>query len=335
MKMAMVHAPGDLRLDEVERPVAGPKDIVIKVVAAGICGTDLHLRRMGPRFSDRPLALGHEYAGVIVEAGAEVQRYKVGDRVAYNSNNSPADMGRGGEFGGLGEYVALRGIDAHPQSLCPVPDNVSFDHAALVEPMSVAAHAVNRGGAKPGESVALFGSGPIGLGVVMHLRMLGVDDIIVFEPSKLRRERALSLGAKAAFDPRESPPAEVLRAARGTQTIFGTEQIKTDLYIETSGAPGVIPMIVDFCERRCRLVTLAMHREPLVLDCNKIMSKEVGLIGSCGYPHEFPEVMGKLEARSVEPEAMITHRFPFSDFLHAFKVADDANEAAKVLLTFE
>lgn len=335
MKMAMLHAPGDLRLHEVERPVAGPTDIVVKVAAAGICGTDLHMRHLGPRYKDKPMALGHEFAGVVVEAGPDVTGFKVGDRVAYNSNNSPSDMGRGGECGGFSEFVALRGVDGHVQSLCRVPENVSFEHAALVEPMSVAAHAVNRADPKPGESVAIFGVGPIGLGAVMELRMRGVDDIIVFDPSSLRRERALELGAKAAFDPRETPPDQALKAARGAVTMMGAEQVKTDVYIETSGAPGVIPMIIGFCQRRCRLVTLAMHREPLVLDGTRLMSKEVALIGSQGYPHEFPEVMKQLAAKAVEPGAMVTHRFPFSDFLHAFDVADDANGAAKVLLTFD
>ena len=335
MKMAMLHAPGDLRLEDVERPVAGPADIVVKVAAAGICGTDLHMRHLGPRYKDQPMALGHEFAGVVVEAGPEVTRFNVGDRVAYNSNNSPADMGRGGECGGFSEFVALRGVDDHAQSLCRVPDNVSFEHAALVEPMSVAAHAVNRADPHPGESVAIFGVGPIGLGAVMDLRMRGVDDVIVFDPSALRRDRAVQLGARAAFDPRETPPDEALKAAHGTTMMMGAEQVNTDVYIETSGAPGVIPQIIGFCRRRARLVTLAMHREPLVLDGTRLMSKEVSLLGSQGYPQEFPEVMGKLAARAVEPEAMITHRFPFADFLHAFEIADDANGAAKVLLTFE
>ena len=335
MKVAVLHGPGDLRLEEAQRPEAGPGDIVVKVLSAGICGTDLHFRHLGPRYKDRPMPLGHEFAGVVVEAGPEVSRFKVGDRVAYNSNNSPADMGRGGECGGFSEFVALRGVDGHVQSLCKAPHNVSFDHAALVEPMSVAAHAVNRADPKPGESVAIFGVGPIGLGVVMDLKTRGVDDVIVFDPSALRRERALSLGATAAFDPRETPPDQALKSARGAITALGAEQMKTDVYIETSGAPGVLPMIIGFCMRRARIVTLAMHREPLVLDGTRLMSKEVSLLGSQGYPSEFPEVMDKLAAGAVEPEAMITHRFPFADFLHAFEVADNPDRAAKVLLTFD
>ena len=334
MKVAVLHGPGDLRLDDAQRPTAGAKDLVIKVAAAGICGTDLHFRNMGPRF-DKPMALGHEFAGEVIEIGPEVKSFKLGDRVAYNSNNSPADMGRGGECGGFSDFVVLREVDGHVQSLCPVPDNVSFDHAALVEPLSVASHAVNRANPKPGESVTIFGVGPIGLGIVVALRMKGVEDIVVFDLSPLRRERALTLGARAAFDPRENAPAEILKAVRGAGTIWGVEYPKTDLYFEVSGAPGMLAQIAGFCMKRSRIVTVAMQREPVTLDGTRLMSKEITIIGASGYPTEFPEVMDDLAAHTVDPEAMITHRFPFSDFLHAFEVANDANGAAKVVLTFD
>ena len=281
------------------------------------------------------MPLGHEYAGEVVEVGAEVTSYKLGDRVAYNSNNSPADMGRGGEFGGFSEYVALRDIDAQTQALCRVPENVSLEHAALVEPLSVSAHAVNRAHVQPGESVTVFGVGPIGLGIVVALRLQGIEDIIAFDLSPLRRERALALGAKAAFDPRENPPAEILKQLRGAGAIWGIEYPKTDVYFEVSGAPGLLSQIADFCMKRSRIITVAMQRHPVSFDGTRLMSKEISIIGASGYPTEFPEVMQELAARTVDPEAMITHRFPFTDFLHAFEVADDANGAAKVVLTFD
>jgi 2-desacetyl-2-hydroxyethyl bacteriochlorophyllide A dehydrogenase len=333
MKVAILHGPGDLRLQDAPRPTAGPKDLVIKVVAAGICGTDLHFRNMGPRF-DKPMALGHEFAGEVIEIGEQVTSYKLGERVAYNSNNSPADMGRGGECGGFSDYVILREVDGHVQSLCRVPDNVSLEHAALVEPLAVSAHAVNRAAPQPGESVTIFGVGPIGLGIVVALQMKGVEDIIVFDLSPLRRERALALGARAAFDPRENPPAETLKALRGVGTIWGVEFPKTDIYFEVSGAPGLLPQIADFCMKRSRIITVAMQRHPVTFDGTRLMSKEISIIGASGYPTEFPEIMGELAAKSIDPEAMITHRFPFTDFLNAFEVADDASGAAKVVLTF-
>ena len=334
MKVAVIHGPGDLRLDEGQPPKAGPGDLVIRVAAAGICGTDLHFRHLGPRFS-RPMPLGHEFAGEVVEVGPNVRSFQVGDRVAYNSNNSPADMGRGGECGGFSEYVVLRDIDGHVQSLCKVPDSVSLEHAALVEPMSVATHAVNRAAPKAGESVAIFGVGPIGLGIVMALRMRGIEDVVAFDLSPLRRERALALGARAAFDPREKPPADILGELRGHREVWGTRYPLTDLYFEASGAQGLLAQIAGFCNKQSRIITVALQRHPVTLDGTKLMSKELSIIGAQGYPTEFPEVMAKLAAKTVDPEMMITHRFSFSSFLEAFETANDANQAGKVLLRFD
>lgn len=333
MKVAVVHGPGDLRVDEVARPVVGPGDVVIKVAAAGICGTDLHFRSMGTRFG-RPMPLGHEFAGEIVEAGAEVRGFKLGDRVAYNSYNSPADVGRGGEAGGFSHYVVLRDVDAHVQSLCHVPRGLSLRHAALVEPISVAAHAVNRAAAKPGDSVAIFGVGPIGLGVIMALRWHGVEDIVAFDLSALRREHALALGARAVFDPREHAPATVLARLRGAANLFGASYPRTDLYFEASGAAGLLAEIASFCDKGSRIITLALQRQPVTLDGTKLMSKEISLIGSSGYPSEFPQVMQKLASGAVDLEPFVTHRFPFDQFLAAFELANDPASAAKVLLEF-
>jgi (R,R)-butanediol dehydrogenase/meso-butanediol dehydrogenase/diacetyl reductase len=334
MKVAVVHGPGDLRVDEGERPVAGPGDVVIKVAAAGICGTDLHFRSMGSRFG-RPMPLGHEFAGEIIEVGADVASFKPGERVAYNSYNSPADIGRGGESGGFSDYVVLRGVDAHVQSLCHVPKTLSFQHAALVEPISVGAHAVNRADPKPTESVAIFGTGPIGLGVIMALRWRGIEDIVAFDLSPLRRDRAKALGARAVFDPREHPPAATLTQLRGSGSLFGATYPRTDVYFEASGATGLLAEIAGFCDKGSRIVTLALQRQPVTLDGTKVMSKEISLIGSSGYPTEFPEVMQKLASGAVDTELFITHRFPFSDFMKAFETANDPRCAAKVLLQFE
>ena len=334
MKVAVLYGPGDLRLVDAELPAARPGDVVVKVVAAGICGTDLHFRKMGTRFN-RPMPLGHEFAGEIVEVGSKVVGFEVGDRVAYNSYNSPADIGRGGECGGFSSHVVLREVDGHVQSLCRVPAQVSLEHAALVEPIAVGAHAVNRADPRPGESVAVFGVGPIGLGVVMALRWRGVDDIVAFDPSPLRRERAKALGARAVFDPRATPPAQALSELRGSETLFGQTYPRTDVYMEASGAAGLLSEIAGFCGKGSRIVTLAIHRQPLTLDGTKLMSKEISIIGSSGYPSEFPQVMARLASGAVAPEAMITHRIPCSEFLDAFELADDPSGAAKVLLRFE
>ncbi|MDD9940572.1 MAG: zinc-binding dehydrogenase [Myxococcales bacterium] len=334
MRVAVLHGPDDLRLDDATRPDVGPDDVMIRVAAAGICGTDLHFRSMGSRYG-RPMPLGHEFAGEVLEVGANVASVARGDRVAYNSYNSPADVGRGGECGGFGDYVVLRGVDSHSQSLCRVPTGLSFEYAALVEPISVGAHAVNRADPKPSESVAIFGVGPIGLGVIMALRWRGIEDIVAFDLSPLRRRRAQELGARATFDPRENAPDAVLRELRGEGSLFGSSYPLTDVYIEASGAPGLLAEIAAFCNKGSRIISLALQRKPVVLDGTKLMSKEISVIGSSGYPTEFPEVMQRLATGEIDPEVMISHRFAFSEFLEAFETANDPSVAAKVLLNFE
>lgn len=334
MKVAVLHAPGQLRLDEVPVPSLSDGDILIKVASAGICGTDLHFRHMGPRFEGKPMPLGHEYAGEVIEVGSAVTRFQLGDRVAYNSNNSPADMGRGGECGGFSHYVVLRDVDTHPQSLSLLPEGMSYDHAALVEPISVGTHAVNRAQLQPGDTITLFGSGPIGLGIIMTLVAHGFSDIVVFDLSPLRRELALKVGARAAYDPRDDSPEKVLGELRGHGHIWGVPHAKTDVYFEASGAPGLLADITRFCNKGSRIVTIAVHRQPLSLDGTKLMSKEITLIGSQGYPTEFPQVMQHIASGEIDAEAMISHRFPFEQFTEAFEVADNSNEASKVVLQF-
>ena len=169
----------------------------------------------------------------------------------------------------------------------------------------------------------------------MALCWRGIEDIVAFDLSPLRRERALALGARAAFDPREYSPAEALGELRGHGTVWGIEYPRTDIYIEASGAPGLLSDIADFCNKGSRIITVAMQRQPVTFDGTKLMSKEISVIGSSGYPTEFPQVMEKLASGEVNSEMMITHRFPFENFLTAFETASDVNLAAKVLLQFD
>ena len=334
MRVATVHGPGELRLEEVAELEPGPGDVRIKVAAAGICGTDLHFRQMGSRHG-RPMPLGHEFAGEVVQVGTDVVSFEPGDRVAYNSYNSPADVGRGGECGGFSDHVIIRDVEGHVQSLCRVPPELDLQYAALVEPISVGTHAVNRAQVETGDSITLFGAGPIGLGVIMALRWRGIEDITVFELSPLRRQRALALGARHALDPRVDRPEEALGKLRGHSSLWGRRYPKTGVYIEASGAAGLLAQVAEFCAKGSRIITLAVHRQPVTLDGTRVMSKEISLIGSSGYDQEYPQVMDKLASGAAETELMISHRFGFSAFMEAFETANSPDLAAKVLLEFE
>ncbi len=332
----MVHGPGDVRLDEVDKPSAGPDDVLIQLKAAGICGSDFTYVANGGamRVGGDLFGLGHEFRGVIVEAGANVTSFKVGERVAYNSFNSPADVGRASEQAGFGHFLLIRDIDSHPQSLVRVPENVSFEHAALVEPLSVSMRAVNRANPQPGERAAVFGVGPIGLGMVQALRLRGIDQIVAFDLSPLRRQLALDMGARAAFDPRETAPAKALGDLFGYGELWGAKLPLTEMYFETTGAPGVFEDIVRSCHLRSRIISVAIQKGAIQLD-GSLLGKELTILGSLGYPTEFPQVIDYLSQGALQPTAMITDRFPIDDFLAAFEHARQTDKAGKVLLTFD
>lgn len=190
---------------DVERPVPGPKDALVRVRACGICGTDtffLHLGGMptGADGSTRAIPLGHEPAGEVVEVGAEVTGLAVGNRVVVNPQAAPTGIiGCGGELGGMDEYLLVENAKVGT-SVAVLPDDMPFDVAALNEPMAVARHAVNRSGARPTDKVVVFGAGPIGLGAAIWLKLRGVEHVTVVDIIPERLETALSVGADAVVD---------------------------------------------------------------------------------------------------------------------------------------
>lgn len=332
MKVAVLHGAGDLRLDDTPEPVAGQRDVVIQVKCAGICGTDLGFYANGSP-TGAPAQLGHELSGVVVEAGSEVSTFNVGDRVILNPLVNL--VGNGGPEGGFAERLLIRDVQSRPESLIRLPDSLSFESGALVEPLSVSLHAANRARVQPGAKVAIFGAGPVGLGLVLALRLKGVEDIVVFDLSAFRRERAMALGARAALDPRERQPADVLKEMHGTDLFFGIVPVAaTDLYFEVSGAPQVLADIIGYARAGSDIVLVANHKKPVSLDLQAMLGKEMSLITAVGYPTEMPDIVAMLDNAALNLEPLVSHRFGAVDFLQAFETARDAERTAKVLIQY-
>ncbi len=334
MKVPFVCGPDDLRLMEVEPPVAGARDVVLRVGSVGICGSDLGFVRVGGLMGPGgdPFPIGHELSGTVMAAGAEVTSVRVGDRVVVNPLVNL--IGNGAPEGGFGEQLLIRDVVARPESLLPLPDNVSLDVGALVEPLAVATHGVNQLGAQEGDKVAVFGAGPIGLATLVVLRHRGISDIVVFDLSPFRRERALKLGARVAFDPREHPARETLLAEHGEVLQFRQPVPATTHFVEASGAP-VIPDILSFARGGASLCVVSVQKKPVPVEFGLVMSKELRIVGSLGYPNEFGEVLDMLKGGTVDLEALVSHRFAGEDFLSAFDMASQPDRAAKVLVQYD
>lgn len=191
-----VHRPDVLGLDEVPRPTPGPRDVLVRVVVCGICGTDLgYLATGGLRGSgEQPMPLGHELSGVIGSIGDEVEDLRPGMRVVVNPDDDA--IGNGGPEGGFCHTVLVRNARSG-RNIHLVPDNLNLELAALVEPLSVSLHGVNRARVKPGSKVVVYSAGMIGLGVLFNLRRRGVRDIVVVDRQEFRLDLARRLGARA------------------------------------------------------------------------------------------------------------------------------------------
>jgi 2-desacetyl-2-hydroxyethyl bacteriochlorophyllide A dehydrogenase len=333
VKVPFVHGPGDLRLVEIAPPVAGASDVVVAIASAGICGSDVGYVALGGIAgpSEIPIPLGHEIAGTIVEVGKAVEGFAIGDRVIVNPTIN--FIGNGGPEGGFAERLLVRDVAGRRDVLLRIADHVSFDEAALVEPLAVGAHAANRSGAQPGDRVAVFGAGPIGLATIINLQRIGVSDIVAIDLSAFRRERAIALGARTAIDPRYEPLPEALKRLHGTARSWSGEMPATNRYIEASGA-SVIGEILAMAAPGAVLCVVSVQKKPVEIEFQNLLARELTITTACAYGDEFRQMLDLMGSGDVDVSDMVSHRFRGDDFMEAFAVASDPERAAKVLVHY-
>jgi 2-desacetyl-2-hydroxyethyl bacteriochlorophyllide A dehydrogenase len=334
MPLARIYGPNDIRIDVAERPACGPDDVLIKIERCGICGSDLSYAKLGgiPGAAS-PFALGHEFAGVVAEAGANVSHVQVGDRVVVNPMEGGNDIGSGGIKGAFAPYLVYHNAAAHPQGVIKLPDALDFDLGALVEPLSVGMHAVNQGKVIAGDKVVVFGAGPVGLASAIAAKYLGAEKVIVVDLSDSRLAVAEKLGM-ITFKPDTGKLKHFLREQHGivmNDHRLG-KQPGTDVFIEATGVGSVFQEICGVARKGARIVVVALHFASVQLDMISLLMKELQITGAIEYPVEFPTVIEMLSSGKVDVRPMISHSFPLSRFNEAFAQAQKQNEALKVLV---
>jgi 2-desacetyl-2-hydroxyethyl bacteriochlorophyllide A dehydrogenase len=334
MSLVQIHGVDDVRLDTVESPVAGPDDVLVRVAACGICGSDLgYIAQGGLTPPGVPMPLGHELAGTVESVGSQVDHLQVGQRVAVNPMANGHSIGNGGGEGGFAPRLLVRDVNSSPDAVLPLPDSMSFDEGALVEPFAVAMHGVNQSGVQQGQSILVAGAGPIGLCVVAVLRYRGVENILVADPSSQRLDLAAQLGAKTLCNVADQSLEDCLRTAHGESDVMGMPVPATDVYIEATGVGAVLEQLMNISRVGAKVVVVGVHKKPIELHPVNLLIRELHLIGSMAYPTEFPDVIEMLSSGKVDVSPLISHHFELEDFMTALELARDPQRAAKVMIT--
>lgn len=326
-----IHQVDDVRLDAYQRPEHGPKDVVVRMKACGICGSDLtYIKNGGIPTPGTITALGHEGAGEILLVGSEVEGITAGQAVIVNPMNTPSNIGSGGPEGAFTEELLVREAKLG-DSILPIPDGISYDIAAMCEPLAVALHGVNRAEVKTGSKLVIFGCGPIGLGMILWAIDRGCD-VIALDLAEDRLERARALGAKTINPATEDSSARI-KAMHGTVMVFGREKSQTDAYIDAAGAPSILTQVVGLAKSHARHVITAAYIKPIELPAGPMLTTEMTITSAVGYPTEFPEVIAAMPRLKDKIASLISHELPFDQILEGLEIAATP-QSAKVMIRF-
>jgi threonine dehydrogenase-like Zn-dependent dehydrogenase len=336
MKSVLVTGVGTTAVVDVPVPEVGPTDVLLRMRASGICGSDTFYISIGgipPRQNATPL--GHEPAGEVAVVGSEVVGLSVGDHVVVNPIASRKGMiGSGGPGGSLSEFLLIPDA-VLGTSLAIVPDHIPFDVAALNEPMAVARHAVNRTEPKPGDTVVIFGAGPIGLGAAIAYKRSGAGHVVVVDVIASRLEKALAVGADAVVDSSTEDVVARLTELHGAgTTAMGAPRAGTDIYLDAAGVGVVVDTALKAAKHRATLGIVAVHKRPVEIDLGAILASEVTIAMSMGYPTEIFEVTKDIVAEWEKFAVIISDRFDFADVQDALALAGTPGAADKVVVTF-
>jgi alcohol dehydrogenase/L-iditol 2-dehydrogenase len=331
---------GEVEVREVAEPSVEPGRVLLEVKAAGVCGSDLHMWRENHSWAIKlPLVLGHEFCGTVAAVGDGVTGFAVGDRVACetaaegcgrcvyclsgNYNLCPNRLG----YGALADGAFTRYVNARPQILHRIPENVPFEHAALTEPICVAYNAlVEKTSMRPGDLVVIQGPGPIGIMALQMVRLRGAGMIVVLgtDVDKHRLEVAAELGAHYTVNiQREDAGALVRSLGDG----FGA-----DLVVDCTGVSRALQQSMELVRPNGRITKIGWGPQPLDFSLDPIVGKAVTLQGS--FSHTYPtweRVLGLLSTGQINLDPVIGGVYPLEDWEEGFHKMEEGASVKSVL----
>ncbi|MFC7850585.1 alcohol dehydrogenase catalytic domain-containing protein [Arthrobacter sp. NPDC057388] len=333
MLSALTVAKESIRYEDIPEPALEPGHALVRVHNVTLCGTDLHIWE-----DDYPAGLpviqGHEFAGIVEAVEANGAGIRAGDPVAvspmvYCGKCRPCRLGRFNvceNIGCIGCYsdgALVELVSVPVEKLCPVPDGLDLDLAAMAEPASIAMQAVNRGRPSPGETALVLGSGPIGLLATLYLTDLGVR-VVCADTDPDRLELAAAFGAADTL--LVTPGAEFPGTDQAAGLDMLTDSSGPELIIEATGVPSSLENAVRLVASAGRVVQVGISARTASVPMNAIPFKEIDLLGSRNSLNLIPAGLELLARHRDQARALLTHRFAFGDLQQAFELMRSRTE---------
>lgn len=343
MKAAVLRAPQVLELGDIATPEAGPGELVLRVRAATVCGTDLRIltgrKTKGVRF---PSVIGHEFAGEVVQIGDGVTQFKTGDRVCMDpvvpclacaycksgrENVCLHRQAMGYEFdGAFAEYIRIPAIALAAGNVFMMPDQMSFESAALAEPLACCINGQRNADVKLGDTVVILGAGPIGLMHAALARLAGARQVIVSEPNAARRQAAVDRGVVHVCDPSHESVLDFVKAR--------TDGLGADVVILAIGVTPLANEALNLVRKGGHVNLFAGFTagETANVDVNLIHYNEIVVTGASALARrDYEMALHMLSVGQIDANSLITHRYPVADSLAAFDEAG-SGRALKVAI---
>lgn len=338
MRVAMYYNNRDVRLEEMPKPQIAVDEILVRIEASGICGSDVI---EWYRIHKVPLVLGHEVSGEIVEVGAEVKKFKKGDRVAvshhvpcgschYCLSGHPTvcEVLRKTNFypGGFSEYIRVPGINVK-EGIYLLPDSVSYAEATFVEPLACVLRGQRLARVNPSQNILIIGSGISGLLHIKLAKARGIKRIIAADINNLRLESAKKFGAEAVINAEKDIPEELRKINNG---------FLADVVILCSGAKSAVMQALESVERGGTILIFAATEQGLMLEksINDIFWRnEITITSSyAGSPQDHREALELIRMNKINLKEMITHRLSLAETGLGFRLVAEAKECLKVII---
>jgi len=338
MLQAKLVAPEKILFEKTKIPLLGEKEVLIKVKICGVCGSDVHSYKGKHPFVHPPIVLGHEFSGVIHQIGTRVNSFSPGDRVIvepnivcgkcynclqgrYNICTNLKVVGCVGYDGAFAEYVAVS-----EKKVLRLPGNISFEKAALVEPVAVAVHAVRKAKQKINDVVVILGAGTIGLLVMQVAKLAGAGKVIVTDVLDYRLKKAGELGADRLVNPASQDLIKII------QEKYGRNEV--DLIYDCVGIEETISQAIQIARKGIRIMVIGVPEERIEVDLSLIQDRELEIVGSLMYVREdFKAAIDFIQKERLKVKPLVTHHFKLKDVDKAFHlITEGKKEVLKVLI---